>query len=294
MAKDVNLSSQEWLDIVFDGKNKDYGAYELRANSVRRHNKSVIIVLSILAVIFTLLILLASGVLNFAEEDANAGVDAEQMSLYNAEEDQAEEEEEQVKIEEPKEIELPKEEIVNSQAVTEVVIKKDDEVKTTVKEQEQVLETQTQIGARDEDRGQDDQVRQTMKEEVAVKPVEKPVEPKPVEKPETKEQVYTVANVEQKPSFPGGEAAMYSYLSSHINYPAQAQEEGIEGRVIVEFTVSKTGSIENAHVVRGKHPALDKEALRVVKSMPKWTPARQNGQPVKCTFTLPVQFKLAK
>lgn len=106
------------------------------------------------------------------------------------------------------------------------------------------------------------------------------------------EKVYTLAMVEQKPSFPGGDAAMYKWLAEHINYPTQAAEEGVQGRVVVTFDVQKDGSIKNVKIARARHPALDKEAIRVVKAMPKWSPGRNNGQPVTVTYTLPVTFKL--
>ena len=106
------------------------------------------------------------------------------------------------------------------------------------------------------------------------------------------ERSYTIAMVEQKPEFPGGEAAMYKWLSEHIIYPAQAAEEGVSGRVIVNFIISKSGVVENVKVVRGQHPELDKEAVRLVESMPRWMPARNNGSPVKVNYTLPIAFKL--
>jgi protein TonB len=77
-----------------------------------------------------------------------------------------------------------------------------------------------------------------------------------------------------------------------MNYPAAAAEEGVSGKVTVQFIVEKDGSITNVHVVRGKHPALDAEAKRVVSKMPKWTPGRNNGQPVRVTYNLPVNFQL--
>ena len=110
---------------------------------------------------------------------------------------------------------------------------------------------------------------------------------------ENNERIYTMAMVDQKPSFPGGDAAMYKWLAEHTNYPAQAQEEGVQGRVVVMFDVDKTGQIVNVKIARGRHPALDKEAIRLVKSMPKWLPGRNNGKPVRVTHTLPVTFKLS-
>lgn len=110
---------------------------------------------------------------------------------------------------------------------------------------------------------------------------------------QSEDKEYSMGVIEQKPEFPGGESALYDYLSSHINYPAQAAEEGVQGRVIVQFTITKTGKIENVSVVRGRHPALDKEALRVVKSMPNWTPGRQDGRAVNVQHTLPITFRLS-
>jgi len=115
--------------------------------------------------------------------------------------------------------------------------------------------------------------------------------PKEVEKPKYEEPV-NMAMVEQKPQFPGGDAAMYKWLSQNINYPAQASEEGISGKVYIQFVVEKDGSITNAQVARSKHPALDAEAVRIVRNMPRWSPGRNNGQPVRVTYILPVTFRL--
>ncbi len=106
------------------------------------------------------------------------------------------------------------------------------------------------------------------------------------------EQPMSISMVEQKPSFPGGEAEMYRWISANLVYPPAAAEEGVSGRVVVEFVVGKDGSISNARVVRGRHPALDREALRLIQSMPRWIPGRNNGRVVKVTYTLPVTFRL--
>lgn len=101
-----------------------------------------------------------------------------------------------------------------------------------------------------------------------------------------------VAVAEMMPSFPGGDAALFKYLGQHINYPADAQEAGIQGRVLVRFTVGKDGAIRNARVIKGVHPSLDREALRVVNSMPHWIPGKQDGKPVAVFFSLPITFRL--
>lgn len=98
--------------------------------------------------------------------------------------------------------------------------------------------------------------------------------------------------VEVMPQFPGGQIAMLQYLMKNIKYPEQAVKEGIQGRVTVRFIVEKDGSISDVKPVLSVHPLLNKEAVRVVESMPKWSPGKNNGKPVRVRFNLPVMFKL--
>lgn len=98
--------------------------------------------------------------------------------------------------------------------------------------------------------------------------------------------------VEQMPSFPGGMAALMSWLSGNIQYPQTALMNKISGRVVVSFVVNKDGSISDAKIVKSMDPALDKEAIRVVSSMPNWIPGRQKGKPVRVKYTLPITFRL--
>ena len=244
MAKDVDLSSQEWRDIIFEGKNKEYGAYTLRAASASRHNKSVIIVLSVLAVILVLLILMMKGVFSKAEEEQLVSATEQEIVTYEAEEEEIEEEEQFEIPDEPEEVIAP-EEVANEQRITDLLIVQDEEFdkEKEVKDQEKMMENEAQAGAIDITEGTNDLNKVQVKEQVIA-------ETKPVEE----EKVYNIAMVEQKPEFVGGEAAMYKWLSDHINYPAAAAEEGVSGRVVVEFEVSKTGSIEKVRVIRGRHP----------------------------------------
>ena len=94
------------------------------------------------------------------------------------------------------------------------------------------------------------------------------------------------------PEFPGGTAALMKYLSGNIKYPTISQETGSQGKVIVQFVVDKDGTITNPEVVRGVDPYLDKEAVRVISSMPKWKPGVQNGKKVRVKYTVPVMFRL--
>lgn len=105
------------------------------------------------------------------------------------------------------------------------------------------------------------------------------------------ERVYTA--VEQMPQFPGGDAALMKCLSNNINYPQEAMEEGLEGRAIVQFVVKKDGSIGDVKIIRSVGTILDKEAIRLCKSLPKFTPGRMNGQAVNVWYTLPITFKIS-
>lgn len=109
---------------------------------------------------------------------------------------------------------------------------------------------------------------------------------------QTKKNDMLFSVVEVMPQYPGGQIAMLQYLMKNIKYPEQAMKEGIQGRVTVRFIVEKDGSISDVKPVLSVHPLLNKEAVRVVKSMPKWSPGKHNGKPVRVRFNLPVMFKL--
>ncbi|MDE6556922.1 MAG: energy transducer TonB [Duncaniella sp.] len=282
MAKDVDLSSNEWIDIVFEGKNKDFGAYELRRQSAKRHNKAMVVIIIVLFLI-GVIGLLANTVLQQAESKPEDQIE-QAMIDYSAEDEQEEEdqEEEQQRVEEQQPEALP-EEILNTVKATELQITRDEEVVEEIKSQDELKETDTAVGTTDFDKGTDDlNVVKEHKNEIIVE--EK--KPEPVDD----DKVFDI--VEQKPQFPGGEAALLKYVAEHLRYPAMAQENGIQGRVVVQFVVTKNGSVGEVKVVRSKDPDLDKEAVRVVKSLPKFVPGKMNGHSVNVWYTLPITFKL--
>ena len=110
------------------------------------------------------------------------------------------------------------------------------------------------------------------------------------EEPVSDDRVFDVAH--QRPRFPDGDAALTEYVQTHIRYPETAKENNIQGRVVVQFVVTKTGEIGEVKVVRGKHPDLDKEAVRLVRSLPEFIPGTINDHPVNVWYTLPIQFQL--
>ena len=127
------------------------------------------------------------------------------------------------------------------------------------------------------------EVQQEVKEEVKVEE----------DKREEENENVVFKVVETMPSFPGGDAALMKFISDNVRYPAIAQENGIQGRAICQFTVEKDGSISDIQIVRSAgDETLDKEAKRVIKSMPKWSPGKQRGKAVRVSYTIPINFRL--
>ncbi len=271
----IDLISNAWCDLVFEGKNQAYGAYKLRKGTSKRNLWSIIIVLIAAVAIFS-----AIAIKNVIEANQKVAVTtAVELSKIDKT-PKVEKKKAAPKIEQPKVVEKVK----SSIKFTAPVIKKDSEVKPEeeMKTQEDLQKTKTTIGAftvvgNDEIGGE------------VLKAKEEIAQPEPP-KNEEENKVFDV--VEEQPSFPGGQGALMSWLHDNIKYPVVAAENGIQGKVIVQFIVGKNGSISNVKVLRSVDPSLDKEAVRVVSNMPNWTPGKQNGASVNVRFTLPVTFRL--
>ena len=281
MAKDVDLSSDEWRDLVFEGKNKDFGAYELRRESPKRHNIALIAV-----AVFIVLVLVANFLVNSVladKEEDQPKEKKEQAVIAEIPEDEVMDEEEVIeKFDEP-EPEVVEEPVLETEKMTEILIVKDEDVKEPPRSQDEAQTSDVAVGAVNQEGIKDALDQKVMDTEVKV-------EPPPPPAPPADDVVFT--SVEQDPQFPGGQAALLKWVADHIKYPAVAQENGIQGRVTVQFVVTKNGTVGQVKVVRGKDPDLDKEAIRVVKSLPKFTPGKMNGHPVNVWYTLPITFRL--
>lgn len=275
MAK-IDLISNEWADLVFQGRNKVYGAYQLRRGTSKRNIVSMIFVAAVAAVAY-----LGLAAYNSYQEAQKAKFEAEmEASLLDAKKEaKVEKKTETPKVEQVQKVEKVK----SSIAFTPPVIKKDSEVKPEeeMKTQDELKETKTAIGAFDV-KGNDDAGG------TVLKAVEEIAAPEPPKHEEEQNKIFEV--VEQQPQFPGG--SVNGWLADHIKYPVVAAENGISGRVVVQFVVERDGSVSQVRVVRGVDPSLDKEAQRVISSMPKWIPGKQNGQAVRSRFTVPVTFRL--
>lgn len=275
MAK-IDLISNEWADLVFQGRNKVYGAYQLRRGTSKRNIVSMIFVAAVAAVAY-----LGLAAYNSYQEAQKAKFEAEmEASLLDAKKEaKVEKKTETPKVEQVQKVEKVK----SSIAFTPPVIKKDSEVKPEeeMKTQDELKETKTAIGAFDV-KGNDEAGG------TVLKAVENIAAPEPPKQEEEQNKIFEV--VEQQPQFPGG--SVNGWLADHIKYPVVAAENGIQGRVVVQFVVERDGSVSQVRVVRGVDPSLDKEAQRVISSMPKWIPGKQNGQSVRSRFTVPVTFRL--
>ena len=281
MAK-IDLYDPKWVDMVFAGKNKEYGAYQLRKGTSGRNIKALLILVIAAALVGGFL---AWKVIEQKQaEEQQAYMEAMELAKLQQQAKKEEKKKEPVKpkIEPKKEIPVARE----TQKFTAPVIKKDE----LVKEENQVkqmdkLDDKVAVGAEDKE-GVKDRTVEAVRSEIAV--VAPP--PPPAPKPEVATKVFDV--VEEMPSFPGGQGALMQYLASNIKYPVVAQENGVQGRVIVSFVVERDGSISDVKVARSVDPSLDREAQRVVKSMPKWKPGKQNGSAVRVKYTVPVVFRL--
>lgn len=274
----IDLISGEWTDLVFAGRNQAYGAYQLRKGTGKRN------VISIIAVI-VLVLLCQIGLSIKKAADAEAKKRAAMTEVVEL--SKLEQPKKKAEVKQQKKIQVEPEKVVervkSSIKFTAPVIKKDNEVKPEeeLKTQDELMNTKTAIGAIDV-KGNDDKGGEVLKLKEAV------AQPEP--KPEVENKVFDV--VEQMPSFPGGPSALMKYLSENVKYPVVAQENGVQGRVVVSFVVEKDGHITDVKVVRSVDPSLDKEAARVVKSMPNWIPGKQNGSAVRVKYNVPVSFKL--
>lgn len=272
---DINLNSREWGDFIFEDKNKAYGAYRLRQSSSKRH-----IVAFAFTILFAVLAAVIPLALNAIEEYRERNKPVENLDqMYEMSKLDLEEQ-------------VPEENIIKQETAppppplkTTVrfvppIIAPDEEVAddASMATQEDLLSSRDQISVADVV-GDDDEhgIDIAELEEQKVIVAEEP-------------KVFDI--VEQMPKFPGGEAEMMKFIGENLRYPVVAQESGIQGRVTIRFVVTADGSIDEVKVLRPLDPSCDREAIRVVQSMPKWTPGRQNGKNVAVYFTLPILFRL--
>ena len=254
-----NAINPERRDIVFEHRNKEYGGYALRRDYQRRVIFALLITLSGIGLTITapLLISFLSKAKFGKEVKVTEGITLEEPPPID-------------KSTPPPPPVIPPPPVQQTIKFTPPKVVKDEEVEEPPPTQEEIKETQVSTVTQEGDKNLID------------------LPPDPVGDPDAGK-IFTV--VEEMPSFPGGEAKLFEYLSK-IKYPVIARENGITGRVYVTFVVDKDGKIKDVKKLRGIGGGCDEEAIRVITAMPDWKPGRQNGRNVSVQFNLPVNFNL--
>jgi len=266
MAANNDIFSSEWCELVFDSKNHEYGAFELRKNSSKRHFRALLIASIVFVLLVSTPVLLRQIMPKTVEKDISV------RTLSD------------IKLDKPKEENILKEvpppppPMRNTIKFTPPVIKPDEMVSEEEQPvmQKEVIETKAAVSNVAFDKGTDD--------------VAAPVAIANTEITEETDQPFVI--VEQMPQFPGGEKEMMKFIRNNLKYPSIAQENGISGTVIVNFVVDREGKISLIKIIRGIGGGCDEEAIRVLKKMPAWNPGKQGGKAVLVSFTMPVKYIL--
>ncbi len=256
----LDIFTNLWLDIVFEGRNKSYGAYELRKENPKTSVKALVIG----SIVFSLLVsapLIASFLPDFGKDDEDTNIKVVLTDIKRVEK----------KKEEIKPLEKPKPKTDVVKFVKPVVAKSED----VTEEPPKVEDLKDKTVGKEDIKGDPDADLQ-------------PIQPAG-EGPDDNE-VYSSAGLEVQPEFPGGLASFYKYVGKNYTYP---EGEEINGKVIVSFVVEKDGSLTDIKVLRDLGYGTGAEAIRVLKKMPKWSPGEQNGRKVRCSYNLPIVLQSA-
>jgi protein TonB len=271
-----DLLNKEWCDIIFDGKNKSYGAYKIRKSSAKRHTFALIWVFGAVALFFFLPTIII-GLMSLGKGD---DMDISHViSLTKMEKPPV------IKIKEvkphvdlsPKEpdMKLDKEDIKNEIKFVAPIIADDNEVT----EQDIAKSQQAFVNSKEDilPEAKKDTAQYALPEELT---------------PNIPDDKLHYEVIDELPQFPGGQQALMTYLSANIQYPFWAQRYNMQGQVTIQFIVNADGSLTNCRIIKGAGVYLDNEALRVVRSMPKWTPAKKKGKSIRSRCVIPVVFRL--
>jgi len=265
----VDIFNQTWVDMVFDARNQDYGAYQLRKNYQRSLTTALLTAVGIFVLgFFTPKIMaMIKSAMPEKKQVAITEVNLETPPPLNEE------------LPPPPPVEPPPP-VKNTIKFTIPEIKKEDvnDPPPAIDEIEKDVEAgkKTQVG---DNNNIVDEVKEEPKQET-----------KQVIQEEVDNNVYTI--IQKMPSFPGGEAAMMKYIAENIKYPPMAKEAGIKGTVFVTFVIDREGNVTSPQVMKGIGGGCDEEALRVIKSMPKWSAGEQNGKKVLVKINVPIRFVL--
>jgi protein TonB len=273
MAKDIDLTSEKWVALIFEKKNKEYGAYVMRQDSSNRHLKALIII--------TVIGLAAIYLPNLIKSVIPAPPEVDHTQIMELSEINMEQKLEEENIIKAVEAAPPPPLMKETIKFTELEVVKDDEIKDEdlMLSQQDLAESTTAISVAT--------VEGVKEGGIDIADIEGN---KVVIAAEEAPEIFSY--VEVMPKFIGGETEMVKWINKNLKIPTIAVEQGVSGTVNLRFVVKKDGSIDNVTVLKSLDPSCDKEAIRVIKEMPKWIPGQQNGNPVDVYFQLPIRFKV--
>ncbi|MDX2281366.1 MAG: TonB family protein [Saprospiraceae bacterium] len=276
MAEEKGTFKGDMLDIIFANRNKSYGAYQLRRDYPKYLGRAMVFGLLLIALMFAFPYIL-SAVRDLVPKEKPVDVVAELGPPPDIDPNNP-------PPPPPPPPPTPPPPTRSTVKFVPPVIKKDVEVQEEeVKTIEELIDKKEDIGNEDK-KGND---------EAAPAIEENPSELQVIEEPKVvEEKTYEMFDIQKPPSFPGGEAELMKFLNKNIEYPALAKENNIQGVAVLTFVVNKDGSVSDVAIVKEIGGGCGKEAVRVVKMMPKWSAGEANGHPVKVRFTLPVRFRL--
>lgn len=262
----MNLYSSDWCDLVFEGRNKAYGAYVMRRTATRRHIRAFLITMIVLAVGVGVPIIVDNLLYaRYQQQEESVMVDQYQLMDAILQEDIL------------PDLHKP---VIPVPTDAAPVVTSREEIASKIKPDMLSIVENAQVE-------NDPYLEELLQEE---KPKEETKEPDKAEPAPVDDQLYTI--VEEMPSFPGGEKGLLEYLSKNLRYPYTAKAKNIENTVICCFFIEKDGSLKQPTVLQSANPLLDREALRVLSTLPKWLPAKKHGKPIRVKYILPVSFRL--
>lgn len=270
MAKDININGSDWCDMVFEGKNKGYGAYVLRSNTSKRHVTAMFITLAMIVFVVFLPSLIET--VKKLTQPRIAMQDKVVLADIPPLDERVKEENIKQTVEQVPTPPLRSTVKFTAPVITDEPIEEGEELKS----QDELSSSKTTISVAnvmgdDEDHGVD--IADLADHQIP-------------------QQIEILDYAEQNPEFPGGDEELIKFLHKNLNYPRQAQDMNLEGTVVIKFVVGGDGIVSKVELFRGFDPLCDKEALRVVRMMPKWIPGRMSGKAVPVYFKLPIKFTL--
>lgn len=278
----VDLVSRSWCELVFEGRNKEYGAYRLRARSGARNRYAILCLIGGIVVIMAI-IMIKSGIDAYRKSHGIVEEQVTEFAQLKKEEPKKEEKKIEVEKEKPQEIQQVK--VAASIQFTVPKIEDDALVdETKVIDQKKAFDAKAAIASLNYEGDGEGGIN--------IDELKEGQQAGGTTVPPKEEEITDNALVEQPAEYPGGESALIAFLQQNTKYPAIAQEQELQGVVVLRFQVNKDGTIGQVRVSRSLSKECDEEAMKAVKKLKRFTPARSNGKPVPVWFTAPVRFQI--